>query len=376
MHQLTPEPVKKWRKSCATDSIDLSKKMESELKEWEGCGDHIIQGDSHADESRYMEWYSSITHKCIGRPSPVPHPTAQESPYSMLYPTTQQKSSSLPKLTIQQTPSPLPNPVTQQISSPLAPTTPQQKSSPVSSSTTQQMPLPLASYPHNLIMAISSTWLNHSTKIPLVWPLNGILTQNWIQDVMSALSGHPGISLAQNSPPSCPHDAGFPSQKLIFVFNGDYIGVGWGLETLLLLLEAYIVLKPPTFDDLVFHTFEAATPGAKGVCSIKAMNSQICCQQDERNKESLAGEEKSIYSEICHQQNGRNKEGLADEKKEQRNRRRKESQVREIAGCCQFDDIVILAEGAAGHSVWRWAKNIRIFLSLHPKTTEACVCCD
>ena len=33
------------------------------------------------------------------------------------------------------------------------------------------------------------------------------------------------------------------------------------------------------------------------------MNSQICCQQDERNKESLA-----------------------DEKKEQRNRRRKESQ--------------------------------------------------
>ena len=42
-------------------------------------------------------------------------------------------------------------------------------------------------------------------QIPLVWPLNGILTQNWIQDVMSALSGHPGISLAQNSPPSCPH---------------------------------------------------------------------------------------------------------------------------------------------------------------------------
>ncbi|KAJ9701472.1 hypothetical protein PVL29_006710 [Vitis rotundifolia] len=601
--------LKKWRKSCATDCIDLSKKMEFELKEWEGRGDHIIQGDSHADESRYMEWYSSITHKFIGRQSPVPHPTAQESPYSMLYPTTQQKSSSLPKPTIQQTPSPLPNPATQRISSPLAPTTPQQKSSPVSSSTTQQMPLPLArstmgpSSPPPMTTTQHSFNPNHlgtfktssllltenarmsaalweiahivndfstegfdsqqlklllrsksysiclrdnevedvietedweqpllshlhylattcvessqnpkptldedpsvniaasiesspqpPVQIPLVWPLNGILTQNWIQDVMSALK-FPSIL------PTCVFDSLLVSASRILLkepncvkidcFEGDLdtftsVGVegkirrvilGWGLKTLLLLLVwkakleyfdarflchigyiylaeimkpscvsacaleeevmtkygdqgthiycrcleyfsklplasiiagsvytihgglfrrmptapincllvlwknypkqgdqfqilkslgmnlisdalssdpsienvlgridegysinhekiirvtnhilssapdcplfndkgVYIVLKPPTFDDLVFHTFEGATPGAK----------------DERNKESLAGEEKSIHSEICPQQNGRNKESLADEKKEQRNRRRKESQ--------------------------------------------------
>lgn len=131
-------------------------------------------------------------------------------------------------------------------------------------------------------------------QIPLTWPVNGILTLDWIHDVMSAfewsswnISPSEFTSILPSSvfdsllnsasrilhkEPNCVRidcfeedlsvvivgdicgklhdlifllqDAGFPSQNRIFVFNGDYIGIGgWGLETFLLLL-AWKVLLP------------------------------------------------------------------------------------------------------------------------------------
>lgn len=131
-------------------------------------------------------------------------------------------------------------------------------------------------------------------QIPLTWPVNGIVTLEWVHVVMSAFewssqnlspSEFPSIlppsvfdsllisaSRILHKEPNCVRidcfeedlsvvvvgdicgqlhdlifllqDAGFPSQNRIFVFNGDYIGIGgWGLETFLLLLAWKVKLE-------------------------------------------------------------------------------------------------------------------------------------
>ncbi|XP_059452731.1 protein MAIN-LIKE 2-like [Corylus avellana] len=70
MLQSIPEDVQRWeRKSRGVDGgVDLSGKMESELKEWFDRRLHIVEGDDCADESEYMQWYLRITRKFVGRP--------------------------------------------------------------------------------------------------------------------------------------------------------------------------------------------------------------------------------------------------------------------------------------------------------------------
>ncbi|KAH7861299.1 hypothetical protein Vadar_024351 [Vaccinium darrowii] len=73
MQQLIPEDVLRWeRKSRGVDGgIDLSGKMESELSEWFGRRLNIVEGDEAIDDSEYMQWYSRITRKLVGRPIPI-----------------------------------------------------------------------------------------------------------------------------------------------------------------------------------------------------------------------------------------------------------------------------------------------------------------
>lgn len=73
MQQPIPEDVLRWeRKSRGVDGgIDLSGKMESELSEWFGRRLNIVEGDEAIDDSEYMQWYSRITRKLVGRPIPI-----------------------------------------------------------------------------------------------------------------------------------------------------------------------------------------------------------------------------------------------------------------------------------------------------------------
>ncbi|KAL7185237.1 hypothetical protein ACSBR2_027211 [Camellia fascicularis] len=73
MQQPIPEDVPRWeRKSRGVDGgIDLSGKMESELNEWSNRHLHIVEGDEDVDDSDYMQWYSRITRKLVGRPIPI-----------------------------------------------------------------------------------------------------------------------------------------------------------------------------------------------------------------------------------------------------------------------------------------------------------------
>lgn len=73
--QTIPEEVPLWeRKSRGVDGgIDLSVKMESELNEWSERHLHIVEDDEdiYVDEAHYMNWYSRITRKLVGRPIPI-----------------------------------------------------------------------------------------------------------------------------------------------------------------------------------------------------------------------------------------------------------------------------------------------------------------
>lgn len=71
--QLIPEAVERWeRKSRGVDGgVDLSGKMESELKEWSERHLHIVQGEQDVDASKYMHWYLRITRRFVGRPIPL-----------------------------------------------------------------------------------------------------------------------------------------------------------------------------------------------------------------------------------------------------------------------------------------------------------------
>ena len=70
MLQSIPEDVQRWeRKSRGVDGgVDLSGKMEFELKEWSERRYHIVEGDDRADESDYLQWYLKVTRKFVGRP--------------------------------------------------------------------------------------------------------------------------------------------------------------------------------------------------------------------------------------------------------------------------------------------------------------------
>ncbi|XP_057522716.1 protein MAIN-LIKE 2 isoform X2 [Amaranthus tricolor] len=72
-HQPIPEPVDRWeRKSRGVDGgVDLSGKMESELKEWSERHLQIIHSGEDADDSKYMHWYLRITRRFVGRPIPL-----------------------------------------------------------------------------------------------------------------------------------------------------------------------------------------------------------------------------------------------------------------------------------------------------------------
>lgn len=71
--QPIPEPVDRWeRKSRGVDGgVDLSGKMESELKEWSERHLHIMHNGQDADDSKYMRWYLRITRRFVGRPIPL-----------------------------------------------------------------------------------------------------------------------------------------------------------------------------------------------------------------------------------------------------------------------------------------------------------------
>ncbi|CAK9184028.1 unnamed protein product [Ilex paraguariensis] len=73
MQQLIPQDVQSWeRKSRGVDGgVDLAGKMESELNEWSDRRLHIVEVDEDVEESEYMEWYSNITRKLVGRPIPI-----------------------------------------------------------------------------------------------------------------------------------------------------------------------------------------------------------------------------------------------------------------------------------------------------------------
>ncbi|KAF7833542.1 protein MAIN-LIKE 2 isoform X1 [Senna tora] len=70
MLQSIPENVEHWeRKSRGVDGgVNLSGKMESELRVWMDRHLHIVDGDVGVDESEYMQWYLKITRRFIGRP--------------------------------------------------------------------------------------------------------------------------------------------------------------------------------------------------------------------------------------------------------------------------------------------------------------------
>lgn len=73
MHQTIPEEVQVWeRKTRGVDGgVDLSGKMESELNEWANRHLNIIVDEEDVDEGEYMNWYSRITRRVVGRPIPI-----------------------------------------------------------------------------------------------------------------------------------------------------------------------------------------------------------------------------------------------------------------------------------------------------------------
>lgn len=73
MHQTVPEEVHRWeRKTRGVDGgVDLSGKMEVELNEWANRRFHIVEAEEDLDEGDYMNWYSRITRKLVGRPIPI-----------------------------------------------------------------------------------------------------------------------------------------------------------------------------------------------------------------------------------------------------------------------------------------------------------------
>ncbi|GAB2274682.1 hypothetical protein Dimus_039094 [Dionaea muscipula] len=71
--QPIPPPVLQWeRKSRGVDGgVDLSGKMESELREWSERHLHIVEKNQLVDDSDYMQWYLRITRRFVGRPIPL-----------------------------------------------------------------------------------------------------------------------------------------------------------------------------------------------------------------------------------------------------------------------------------------------------------------
>ncbi|XP_050205444.1 protein MAIN-LIKE 2 [Mercurialis annua] len=70
MLQPIPGDVVRWvRKSRGVDGgVDLSGKMESELNEWSDRQRNILNIEDGVDEVEYMQWYSRITRRVVGRP--------------------------------------------------------------------------------------------------------------------------------------------------------------------------------------------------------------------------------------------------------------------------------------------------------------------
>lgn len=70
MLQSIPEHVEHWeRKSRGVDGgVNLSGKMESELSEWMDRHLHIVDGYEDVEENEYIQWYSNITRRFVGRP--------------------------------------------------------------------------------------------------------------------------------------------------------------------------------------------------------------------------------------------------------------------------------------------------------------------
>lgn len=73
MQQTIPEEVLRWeRKTRGVDGgVDLSGKMEIELSEWVNRRFHIVEAEEDLDEGEYMNWYSRITRRLVGRPIPI-----------------------------------------------------------------------------------------------------------------------------------------------------------------------------------------------------------------------------------------------------------------------------------------------------------------
>lgn len=71
--QPIPDPVERWeRKSRGVDGgVDLSGKMESELKDWSERHLNIVQCEEGADDGKYTRWYLRITRRFVGRPIPL-----------------------------------------------------------------------------------------------------------------------------------------------------------------------------------------------------------------------------------------------------------------------------------------------------------------
>ncbi|CAN0913916.1 Protein MAIN-LIKE 2 [Linum grandiflorum] len=70
MVQGIPEDVQQWERKRR--GLDLCGKMGSELNEWSSRELSVVLGRSGVDGSEYMHWYSRITRKFVGRPSPLP----------------------------------------------------------------------------------------------------------------------------------------------------------------------------------------------------------------------------------------------------------------------------------------------------------------
>ncbi|KAG6414154.1 hypothetical protein SASPL_126872 [Salvia splendens] len=73
IHQMVPEEVQHWeRKTRGVDGgVDLSGKMEAEINEWENRRFHIVEAEEGIDEGQYVNWYSRITRRLVGRPIPI-----------------------------------------------------------------------------------------------------------------------------------------------------------------------------------------------------------------------------------------------------------------------------------------------------------------
>ncbi|KAL1555377.1 protein MAIN-LIKE 2-like isoform X2 [Salvia divinorum] len=73
IHQMVPEEVQHWeRKTRGVDGgVDLSGKMEAELNEWENRRFHIVEAEEDLDEGEYVNWYSRITRRLVGRSIPI-----------------------------------------------------------------------------------------------------------------------------------------------------------------------------------------------------------------------------------------------------------------------------------------------------------------